>query len=547
MTRTAPALKLTIALGVLGVGIALAWVRVSGVTVFEVRLHPEYLLPLAAMTGFNVAMRFVRWHFLLRRVGVKIPARPSLFIYLASLAAIVTPAYVGEVVRSVFVRRRFGTPMGRTMPVLIAERGLDVLTLAAIGTLTAGNAIVLILMTGGAAALVGVLWVVVRVGRGMPIVGPTIAGLLAPRALMPAIGLSFVAWLPASWLVTLAAASVGASVPLGDGMQIFARATLLGGLSLMPAGIGTTGTAAILALEAIGLDLATAVSVASMLRVATTGLTLVAGLSCLVAALRHLRDKPSADSREHFDEIADVYDDQLRSHIRELLVTRKTELIHERLAESAVPMTTGLDLGCGQGLHSLALARRGYRVIGADPSFNSLRRARRAGVRVIAASGLQLPFSDHAFDFVFAIGVLHHVGDETARRRAFAEIHRVLKPGGRLLIHETNPRNPLFRFYMGYVFPIVRRIDEGTEEWLDPVREQAPGMVRLSTDYATFLPDFAPRALMPLLLRVERWLEQSRWRTYAAHYLSVFQVTPRSASASQNHSYQRVDRVVTTR
>ena len=46
--------------------------------------------------------------------------------------------------------------------------------------------------------------------------------------------------------------------------------------------------------------------------------------------------------------------------------------------------------------------------------------------------------------------------------RVAREMARVLKPGGFLVVQETNTNNPLFRFYMGYVFPILSRIDDVT-------------------------------------------------------------------------------------
>ena len=66
------------------------------------------------------------------------------------------------------------------------------------------------------------------------------------------------------------------------------------------------------------------------------------------------------------------------------------------------------------------------------------------------------------------MGVLHHLPGPEAQARALGEVARVLRPGGRFMVHESNPKNPLFRFYMGYVFPVLKSIDEGTEHWIHP-------------------------------------------------------------------------------
>jgi hypothetical protein len=134
--------RLTLLMAMLGVAIALVWVWLSGGAVLfgEIsRVRPLWLVSLVLATAVNVCVRFLRWHYLLRRVQVLLPARRSFSIYLASLAAIITPAYLGEVVRPVFVRNSFSVPIRTTLPVLIAERMLDIAALSIIGMFTASN------------------------------------------------------------------------------------------------------------------------------------------------------------------------------------------------------------------------------------------------------------------------------------------------------------------------------------------------------------------------------------------------------------------------
>jgi len=151
-----------------------------------------------------------------------------------------------------------------------------------------------------------------------------------------------------------------------------------------------------------------------------------------------------------------------------------------------------------------------------------LRHRRDPGSPVVAGDGLRLPFADASLDFVYAIGVLHHLPSRDAQAEASREIARVLKPGGLLLVHESNPRNPLFRFYMTYAFPILKSIDEGTEWWIDPrTWTRAAGMTLTTTRYFTFLPDFIPRILMGPATVIERWLERGPTARYSAHYLAV--------------------------
>jgi ubiquinone/menaquinone biosynthesis C-methylase UbiE len=104
-----------------------------------------------------------------------------------------------------------------------------------------------------------------------------------------------------------------------------------------------------------------------------------------------------------------------------------------------------LDVPCGFGRHSVALARSGYRVTGVDRSTALLDEARRrAGherwPKLVQADYRELPFADASFDA--AVNLFTSLGylgiDEDTK--VLAEIGRVLRPGGRLVI-ETNHRD----------------------------------------------------------------------------------------------------------
>jgi SAM-dependent methyltransferase len=104
-------------------------------------------------------------------------------------------------------------------------------------------------------------------------------------------------------------------------------------------------------------------------------------------------------------------------------------------AIQALPFKCGrvLDLGCAFGFATRRLARRGYETVGVDASAAYIARARRAhpqGIYLLA-SAEAVPLPDHSFDGVVFLDVLEHVHDE---RAALAEIARLLKPGGTLVV-----------------------------------------------------------------------------------------------------------------
>ena len=105
--------------------------------------------------------------------------------------------------------------------------------------------------------------------------------------------------------------------------------------------------------------------------------------------------------------------------------------------------TQVLDVGCGGGFLSNALALQGLSVTGIDLSSESLRVAARYdktnSVRYQTADAYHLPFEDQSFEVVTAMDFLEHV-DRPAQ--VIQEISRVLKPNGLFIFHTFN-RNPL--------------------------------------------------------------------------------------------------------
>jgi 2-polyprenyl-3-methyl-5-hydroxy-6-metoxy-1,4-benzoquinol methylase len=255
-------------------------------------------------------------------------------------------------------------------------------------------------------------------------------------------------------------------------------------------------------------------------RLATAGLSVVLGV--LFVAL-HFRSR-AADSNRHFDEIADAYDVQIPGSRRDALLRRKTGLMKSALVAER-NCRRGLDVGCGQGAYVARMRTLGFDVSGIDASAGQVRLAIRNlgdGGQVSAGSVLAIPAADNAYDFVYIINVLHHLASVDEQRRAFAELLRVIRPGGLLFVHEINTTNVLFRFYMGYVFPSLNCIDEGIERWLLPRRlgEYTAAPI-IDVAYFTFLPDFVPSFVVRLCAPLERFLERSAARIYSAHYMAV--------------------------
>jgi demethylmenaquinone methyltransferase/2-methoxy-6-polyprenyl-1,4-benzoquinol methylase len=136
---------------------------------------------------------------------------------------------------------------------------------------------------------------------------------------------------------------------------------------------------------------------------------------------------------------------------------RRRALVRAGLASGM----TVLDVGTGTGLvarEAAALVGDASLVTGVDPSPGMVEHARvPAGVRLLAGNAEAIPAADGAADFVSMGYALRHIGDLTP---AFAEMYRVLRPGGRVCLLEiTSPKGTvgrtLLRVYLRVFVPAI--------------------------------------------------------------------------------------------
>ena len=229
----------------------------------------------------------------------------------------------------------------------------------------------------------------------------------------------------------------------------------------------------------------------------------------------------------HFDEIAEKYQKQIPEHIRLHYLGKKIKPILSFLGSLGKRKheLVGLDLGCGLGWHTQECFLQGYsNIVGLDSSKNEIKIARvtNPALNLVIGTAETLPFKGEIFDFVYSINMFHHLSKDS-QISVFREVERILGTEGYFFLHEINLLNPLFGLYMRYIFPRRKEYDTGEEEWVPTNKLRDFTRLELvKVEYFTFVPDFTPKCVFPMLRNIESALENTPLRKYGIHYLATF-------------------------
>jgi demethylmenaquinone methyltransferase/2-methoxy-6-polyprenyl-1,4-benzoquinol methylase len=169
-------------------------------------------------------------------------------------------------------------------------------------------------------------------------------------------------------------------------------------------------------------------------------------------------DKDPADVASMFDEVAERYD-----LVNDLLAVGQTRRWRRAVVDAVNPKAGErvLDLAAGTGTSSVPFAKAGALVIPVDFSLGMLQVGKRKhpGLPFVAGDGLALPFADGVFDAAtisFGLRNLHDL------QGGLAELMRVVRPGGRLVICEFShptwaPFRTIYSEYLMKALPAVAR------------------------------------------------------------------------------------------
>lgn len=255
--------------------------------------------------AINHALRFARWHWMLRVEGYAIPLGRSLAVYLAGMALLPTPGKAGLAVRSLLLQRD-GVPVNVSLAVHFSERLFDLLGLVALAALvigSAGEAARWPLAVAGALLATLGAWMAPRACRALTArVRPSggihraltwaqqffdhAAELITGWRFLPYLALGAAANIATGVLLMWLLAVHGHPTSLASATGIVAVSHLTGSLSMLPGGLGGFEVAMLAQLGNLGVMSGAVLVVLVLIRVATIWGSVAIGLPLLAWQMR---------------------------------------------------------------------------------------------------------------------------------------------------------------------------------------------------------------------------------------------------------------------
>ena len=218
----------------------------------------SYWAAALGLTLANYMLRLVRWNYFLKLLGIKVGFRNSTIIFVSGLSMALSPGRVGELGKSYYLKEKLGVPVALSSAAVITERITDVIAvvlLSSWGLLLIPYGWTVMPLILGSTAL-GIAFLVMPWGNDLLLrlplperVRPFIVRsksafqqVLSPKPLVAAVGLSLLAWASEGIAFWLVLEGLDTTVSLGQAISVYAAATLLGAITLLPGGlVGTEG------------------------------------------------------------------------------------------------------------------------------------------------------------------------------------------------------------------------------------------------------------------------------------------------------------------
>lgn len=257
-----------------------------------------YIIPLVVASYF---IRGLRWNFLLRSSQIKIGIKESLGIFFSGMAFGVTPAKVGEIIKAHILKKNYSQPLSKTAPIIFIERyydlvGIVIILLIGMWFIELQKILITILFVIALSLMIlsqqkNIFEKILRKTSELPVLKKyaknillsydTISSLLKPKVYAKSISYSIAAWSTESLAVFFIFDGFNVNLEVPVAMFIFTSSTLLGGVSLIPGGIGVAEGGMLGLLLFNNIDYTTAFSSVLLVRIMTLWLSVIIGFIIL--------------------------------------------------------------------------------------------------------------------------------------------------------------------------------------------------------------------------------------------------------------------------
>ncbi len=272
----------------------------SVVRAFEV--FPIYIFPILLLLAFaNYFVRFLKWHYYLKKLNVKISVGASFHIFMAGLIMSVTPGKFGEVIKSYLVKFNTSTPVSKTLPVMVVERITDFYSLLIIALLGAfyfdyGKVVILIVtiffvlltivvnqkrLSLNIISWLGKIKFLKKYVGNIRTAYESAYTLLKLKPLYEMTFLSIFAWAFECFAFYLVLVNFNLNFSWHYSFFVYAFATIVGSITMLPAGLGVTDGSLTYFIYSASQKMSIAVAATMIIRVATLWFAVAIGIFAL--------------------------------------------------------------------------------------------------------------------------------------------------------------------------------------------------------------------------------------------------------------------------
>lgn len=268
---------------------------------------------LVAMLGLslvNYTSRAWRWVFLTRHLELDVPVAKNALYYLTGYALTATPGKAGEAIRLWLLKLGHSIGYTKSLPLMVADRIVDMWAIAVL---------VFLSMSGFADYLwQSILMGVIVVVGSIPILFPqlllpllyvifewqprtgrivvrarrfvhSMANSLGPRTYAATLLPAVLGWFAECVALYLVLVYLGAPITVSEATFVFAFSMIIGAISMLPGGLGSTEATMVLLLKTLGVDLGTAIAATAIVRITTFWFAVVLGFVCTPMAINAAR------------------------------------------------------------------------------------------------------------------------------------------------------------------------------------------------------------------------------------------------------------------